>query len=257
MFRKFLIILVASVMIASSPVDARPAALEQEPSPLVQQDEQAEEPELVIRPIRHGTFALEYGETVIVVDPVADGDYIGLTDVTAVLITDIHPDHWDLTTAAMLMGGQTTVIGPKVVGDQWGGVDTVLANGEIAVLGEVSIEAVPMYNLERGPSQAQVFHPVGRGNGYVVTIGGKRVYISGDTECTPEMRALENIDIAFVCMNLPYTMAPSEAAECVKAFRPGVVYPYHYRGSDLDVFSFRMQDAPEIEVRRLDWYPRR
>lgn len=220
-------------------------------------DELLEVDGLTIRPIRHGTLALQYEQQTIVVDPVANGDYDGLTEITAILITDVHSDHWDLTSAAMLMGVNTKVIGPEAVADEWGGIDTVLQNGEVAVVDQITIEAVPMYNLERGPSADQLYHPLGRGNGYVVTIGGKRVYISGDTECTPEMRVLEEIDIAFVCMNLPYTMGPAEAAECVKAFRPAIVYPYHFRGSDLDVFTWRMQETPEVEVRILDWYPRR
>ncbi len=90
-----------------------------------------------------------------------------------------------------------------------------------------------MYNVERGPSPGKVFHEKGWGDGFVFTFGDKRVYVSGDTECTPEMRALKDIDVAFVCMNLPYTMPPAEAAACVEAFKPKILYPYHYRGSDL------------------------
>jgi dienelactone hydrolase len=118
----------------------------------------------------------------------------------------------------------------------------------------ISIEAVPMYNLQRGPAAGQLFHPKGRGNGYVLTLGAKRVYIAGDTECTDEMRALKGIDIAFIPMNLPYTMPPSEAAECVKAFKPKVVYPYHYRGQNPEEFKAALKGEP-VEVRLLNWYP--
>jgi L-ascorbate metabolism protein UlaG (beta-lactamase superfamily) len=111
-----------------------------------------------------------------------------------------------------------------------------------------------MYNLQRGPAPGQFFHPKGRGNGYILTLGGKRLYIAGDTECTPEMRALKNIDIAFIPMNLPYTMPPAEAAECVKAFKPKVVYPYHYRGQNPEEFKAALKGEP-VEVRLLDWYP--
>jgi len=111
-----------------------------------------------------------------------------------------------------------------------------------------------MYNLTRGPAPGQLYHPKGRGNGYLLTLGGKRVYIAGDTACTPEMRALTNIDVAFLPMNLPYTMPPTEAAACAKAFEPHIVYPYHYRGSDLKAFADALKGEP-IEVRLRDWYP--
>ena len=108
--------------------------------------------------------------------------------------------------------------------------------------------------MTRGPSPGKLFHDKGRGNGYVLTYGGVRFYFSGDTEGVPEMRALKNIDVAFVCMNLPYTMPPDEAADAVKAFHPKIVIPYHYRGSDLSVFQKRLEGTG-IEVRLLDWYP--
>ena len=111
-----------------------------------------------------------------------------------------------------------------------------------------TIEAIPAYNLKRGPAPGKLFHDKGRGNGYVLTYGGKRFYFSGDTEGVPEMRALKNIDVAFVCMNLPYTMPPEEAADAVKAFHPKVVIPYHYRGSDLTVFQ-KALEGTGIEVR--------
>lgn len=110
-----------------------------------------------------------------------------------------------------------------------------------------------MYNIKRGPAEGKVYHEKGRGNGYILTYGGKRFYIAGDTENIPEMRSLKNIDVAFVPMNLPYTMPPEEAAEAVKAFHPKVVYPYHYRGSDLKVFQKALAGTG-IDVRLRDWY---
>jgi len=110
-----------------------------------------------------------------------------------------------------------------------------------------------MYNLQRG-FQGELFHTKGRGNGYVVTLGGKRIYVAGDTECTPEMKALRNIDVAFLPMNLPYTMTPAEAADCAKAFKPKIVYPYHYRGQDPKAFAAALKGSG-IEVRLRDWYP--
>lgn len=131
-----------------------------------------------------------------------------------------------------------------------------MANGDVKTVEGVSIEAVPMYNIQRGPSPGQLYHDKGRGNGYIVTLGGKRIYIAGDTECTPEMKALKNIDVAFLPMNLPYTMPPSEAAECVKAFEPGIVYPYHYRGQNLDEFAAALKGTSGVDVRIRDWYAR-
>jgi L-ascorbate metabolism protein UlaG (beta-lactamase superfamily) len=127
----------------------------------------------------------------------------------------------------------------------------VISNGQTKTIGDFQVEAIPMYNLT--PERLQ-YHPKGRGNGYVVTYGGKRFYFSGDTEGTVEMRALRNIDVAFVCMNLPYTMTPAEAAEAVRAFHPSVVYPYHYRGSDVRAFAQALAGSG-IEVRLRDWYP--
>jgi L-ascorbate metabolism protein UlaG (beta-lactamase superfamily) len=131
----------------------------------------------------------------------------------------------------------------------------VLANGESTSWRDIGIEAMPMYNLD---PEKQRFHPKGRGNGYVLTLGGARIYISGDTEDIPEMRALENIDAAFVCMNLPYTMDVEAAADAVLEFRPRIVYPYHFRGSggmsDLDDFQSRVAAKPGVEVRVLSWY---
>ena len=129
----------------------------------------------------------------------------------------------------------------------------MMANGETKTISGVSIEAVPMYNLQRGPSAGQLFHTKGRGNGYVVNVGGKRLYFAGDTECIPEMKALKNIDVAFIPMNLPYTMPPSEAAECVKAFKPKITYPYHSMGSDLKQFEDALKGSG-VEVRIRDWY---
>jgi L-ascorbate metabolism protein UlaG (beta-lactamase superfamily) len=130
-----------------------------------------------------------------------------------------------------------------------------VSNGETKSWAGWSIEAIPMYNLKRGPEPGKLYHDKGRGNGYLLTYGGKRFYISGDTEGIPEMRALKNIDVAFVCMNLPYTMPPDEAADAVKAFHPKIVIPYHFHGSDLKVFETALKGTG-IEVRVLDWYPK-
>jgi L-ascorbate metabolism protein UlaG (beta-lactamase superfamily) len=125
-----------------------------------------------------------------------------------------------------------------------------MANGDMKTVAGISIEALPMYNLQHGPKPGELYHPKGRGNGYVLTLGGKRLYFMGDTECTPEVRALKNIDVAFVPMNMPYTMTPAEAVECVMAFQPKIVYPYHYEGQRRDETLFRafLKNTP-VEVR--------
>ena len=133
----------------------------------------------------------------------------------------------------------------------------VMANGDTAVVDDRvgwSIEAVPMYNIVHKMPNGEPYHPKGRGNGYILTFGDKRFYFSGDTEGTPEMRSLKDIDVAFVCMNA-HTMSPEEAADAVKAFHPKVVIPYDYQGSDPQIFA-KALEGTGIEVRLLDWYPK-
>jgi L-ascorbate metabolism protein UlaG (beta-lactamase superfamily) len=211
------------------------------------------EGDIGITPITHASFQLEYGGKVIHVDPTSPGDYSKAKQADLVLVTDIHPDHLDPAAIARVRKEGTPVVAPAAAAEKIEN-PTVMANGESKTVAGISIEAVPMYNLQRGPSRGQLFHTKGRGNGYVLTLGSRRVYIAGDTECTDEMRALKNIDIAFVPMNLPYTMPPSEAAECVKAFRPKVVYPYHYRGQNPEEFKAALKGEP-VEVKLLNWYP--
>ncbi len=209
--------------------------------------------DIEIVPITHASLILKWQDKVVYVDPVSRGaDYTGQPKADLILITHTHGDHLDLGQIVRSSKDDTIVVGPLAVQEQVTQT-RILKNGEkIRELG-IGIQAIPAYNIERGPSPGRLYHPRGEGNGYVLTMGSQRVYISGDTECTPEMKALRNIDIAFVCMNLPYTMPPEEAAECVNAFRPKVVYPYHYRGSDLKVFESKV--GPDTEVRIRDWYP--
>ena len=212
----------------------------------------SKEGDITITPITHASLQLEYGGKVIHVDPQGQGDYSATKQADLVLVTDIHPDHLDPATIARVRKSGAPVVAPAAAADKIEN-PTVMKNGETKEVAGVSIEAVPMYNLQRGPEPGKFFHDKGRGNGYILTLGGKRVYIAGDTECTPEMRALKNIDVAFIPMNLPYTMPPSEAAECVKAFKPKVVYPYHYRGQNPEEFKAALKGEP-VEVRLLDWY---
>ncbi|MEZ5330942.1 MAG: MBL fold metallo-hydrolase [Thermoanaerobaculia bacterium] len=214
-----------------------------------------------VSPIEHATFVLTSGECTLVFDPAGGAErFTGVRTPDLILVTDIHGDHLDAETLTALAGPQTAVIAPSAVAERLGEAVPpglrVLANGERVTIGAVDVEAIPMYNLTEGRLDK---HPKGRGNGYVVTLGGRRVYVSGDTEDIPEMRSLEDIDAAFVCMNLPYTMDVDAAADAVLEMKPRVVYPYHYRGqgglSDVGRFAELVAADPEIEVRQLDWYP--
>jgi L-ascorbate metabolism protein UlaG (beta-lactamase superfamily) len=208
---------------------------------------------LHVVPIKHASVRLELGAETIYVDPADASLFDGAKPGTLVLITDIHGDHFDPAALAKVVGPNTTVIAPSVVAEKYPSAK-VLKNGEHQEQHGIGIEAIPMYNEKRGPAAGQLYHDKGRGNGYVLSFGKTRVYLSGDTECTAEMRALKAIDVAFVCMNLPYTMTPEEAATCVNAFHPKVVYPYHYHGSDLQAFQ-KAVTAPGVEVRLREWYP--
>lgn len=203
-------------------------------------------------PITHGSVVLKWQGKVIHVDPWSRGNYEGVPQADLILITDIHGDHMDPKQIAALRKEKTIIIAPAAVQETVKEA-RILRNGETTSVLEIKIEAVPMYNLQRGPEAGKFYHDKGRGNGYVVTLGNQRFYFSGDTECIPEMKQLKNIDAAFVCMNLPYTMTPEEAAECVNSFKPKVVYPYHHRGSDLNAFQ-KAVIAAGVEVRILKWY---
>ncbi len=216
---------------------------------------------LSIQPIYHGAMVLTWNGVTIYVDPYHGTEaYKGLADPDIILITDIHPDHLDMQTLGKINVAKASIVAPKAVYDQLPDelkkITAALANDKMTNLRGIGITAVPMYNLPEGP---QTMHTKGRGNGYLLKTGDKTVYISGDTEDIPEMRNLKNIDLAFVCMNMPYTMEPSQAAEAVLEFKPKVVYPYHYRGqnglSDVEDFKKRVEAGKAgIEVRLTNWY---
>ncbi len=212
---------------------------------------------LTIQPIMHASLMLKIKGLVIYADPSGGAaKFQGLPAPDMILITDIHGDHFDSATMAAVKTSNTILVVPKVVADKLTGYDraklVVMKNGEEVKQSGIAIRAIPMYNL---PESGKAMHTKGRGNGYVLTLGGKNIYLSGDTQGIPEMRALKNIDIAFVCMNLPYTMDVKEAADAVLAFQPKIAYPYHYRGQDVKEFK-RLVDAGNkgIEVRLKDWY---
>jgi L-ascorbate metabolism protein UlaG (beta-lactamase superfamily) len=213
--------------------------------------------DLKITPIRHASLMLEWNGKVIDVDPWGAESYAGLPKADLILITDTHGDHLDPKAISAVTKGDTVIVASEAAARTISVARSLLngASMEVTLAGApLVIEAVAAYNLTMGPAPGQLYHPKGRGNGYILTLGGRRIYISGDTECIPEMGALKNIDVAFICMNLPYTQTPQEAAECVKKFRPAVVYPYHYRGQDPKVFSDVLRDEKGIEVRLRDWY---
>jgi len=213
--------------------------------------------DLRITPIRHASLMLEWAGTTIHIDPWSQADYSPFPKADLILITDTHGDHLDLKAIAAITKADTMVVASEAAAKS---VATArgLANGastEVDLKGKkLKIEAVPAYNLTRGPAAGQYYHPKGHGNGYVLTFADKRLYLSGDTECIPEMAAIRDIDVAFLCMNLPYTQTPQEAADCMKRLRPKIVYPYHYRGQDVKVFEEALRGEKDIEVRLRNWY---
>ena len=212
--------------------------------------------DLIIHPINHATFVMSWKDKTIYVDPVGTSKrFDGLPKPDLILVTDIHGDHLNPETLEAVTNAKTAIVAPSAVAEKLPEKlrkqTTVLANGETKSVAGINVEAVPMYNLT---ADRLKYHNKGRGNGYVVMVGGKRVYISGDTEDIPEMRALKNIDVAFVCMNLPYTMAEEQAASAVREFKPKFVYPYHYRGSDVEKFKKLVGEDGGVEVRLRDWY---
>jgi L-ascorbate metabolism protein UlaG (beta-lactamase superfamily) len=215
-----------------------------------------------LQPIQHGSVVLSWNKKTVYIDPYGGpAGYAGLAAPDLILITDIHGDHLDVKTLEAINTSQAKIVAPQAVADKLPASlkekVVVLGNGEKTTQAGIDITAIPMYNLPETPDSR---HPKGRGNGYVLQIGGKNIYFSGDTEDIPEMQALKNIDVAFVCMNQPYTMDINQAAQAVLAFKPKVVYPYHYRGQDglSDVNAFKKlvnQGNKDIEVRLRNWYP--
>jgi len=211
---------------------------------------------LSMMPIRHASILFTFDNRYIYVDPTSEGNYDGLPKADFVVVTHAHPDHFDKKLIDAIKQPSALFVGPPDVITELGS-GTALKNGDRKSFGYFEIEAVPAYNAVRGPKSGEYYHPKGKWDGFVMTFGDKRIYISGDTECIPEMKALKGIDVAFVCMRLPYTMPPSEAAACIRAFQPKVIYPYHYQGSNLSELTDPLKDQRGIEVRIRDWYPKK
>jgi L-ascorbate metabolism protein UlaG (beta-lactamase superfamily) len=214
--------------------------------------------ELAIHPVEHASLVMTLPGMVIYVDPVGGAEpYAPLPPPALILVTHEHGDHFDAPTLTALTGETTRLLtNPAVHGmlpAELQAKATAIANGESTTANAVAIDAIPAYNTT--PDRLQ-YHPQGRDNGYVLTIGDTRVYVAGDTEDIPEMRALTDIAIAFVPMNLPYTMTVEQAASGVAAFAPARVYPYHYGESDVATFARLVGDAgAATEVLLRDWYP--
>ncbi len=234
------------------------------PSSLLEstQDTITKDISIAIHAITHASVVLQGKENTLYIDPTGAYDhYKEYPKPNFILITDIHGDHLAIETLDSLFTPTTKIIAPAAVAELLPASYThqliILNNNETKTIGNIIFEAIPMYNLRE---DALHFHEKGRGNGYVITMEDTRVYISGDTEDIPEMRTLKNIDIAFVCMNLPWTMTVSQAADAVLDFTPTYIYPYHYKGKDgfSDIGQFKTLVAaknPEIQVVQLDWYP--
>jgi len=205
--------------------------------------------DLTITFIGHGTLMFTHGGRVIHVDPVGqEADYRAMPDADLVLVTHRHGDHLDTEAIELIATDVTTVVVSRDCRDAVKGA-MILENGETETVQGFAIEAVPAYNIEHKRDNGQPFHPQGDGNGYILTFGDIRVYVAGDTENTPEMKALENIDIAFLPMNLPYTMTPEMVADAARAFRPRILYPYHYGNTDVSQLTALLADEEGIEVR--------
>ncbi len=215
-----------------------------------------------VNPISHASMVMVLAGQTIYNDPVGEVSlYTGNSAPDIILLSDIHGDHLEPLTLKTISTKDTVIVAPKAVAETLPkdipGTVVLLANGESTDLKGIHIEAIPMYNVPESPSAP---HTRGRGNGYVIEASGERIYIAGDTSNTPEMKALKDIDIAFIPMNLPYTMSVEVASEAVIAFKPKIVHPYHYRGpeglSDINKFKELVEKGdPNIRVDLLNFYP--
>ncbi|MCX7750216.1 MAG: MBL fold metallo-hydrolase [Candidatus Bipolaricaulota bacterium] len=205
--------------------------------------------ELAMAFLGHGSLLFTFGGKRIYVDPFSRvADYSRLPKADLVLLTHEHRDHLDPAALGAIRTPATLVVAPPPCAEALGEC-RVLRNGESTTLLGVEIEAVPAYNLVHKRESGEPFHPRGRGNGYVLTFGGVRVLVAGDTENVPELKALRGVEVAFLPMNLPYTMTPEMVADLARALRPKILYPYHYGSTDPQALVALLRDEPGIEVR--------
>ena len=193
---------------------------------------------------------LAFGGKIVHVDPYGEvADYASLPKADLVLVTHDHFDHLDPAAFKAILKPGTAVVGSKACAGKIPPGSIILGNGESRTVLGLPVEAVPAYNIAHKRPDGNPFHPKGAGNGYVVAFADKRIYIAGDTENTPEMKALQGIDAAFLPMNLPYTMDPEQVADAARAFRPKVLYPYHFGDTDASRLARLLQAEKDIEVR--------
>jgi len=205
--------------------------------------------DLKITFIGHGTLMFTFGGKTIHVDPVSrEADYTEMPKADLILVTHEHGDHLDPKAIKTLQKEGTNVVLTKACAQRVAG-GLVMGNGDAMIVQGIKIEAVPAYNIVHKRSNGDPYHPKGVGNGYVITFGDKRVYVAGDTENTPQMKKLKNIDVAFLPMNVPYTMTPEMVVDAAKAFKPRILYPYHYGQTDPAALVRLLEDSPDIEVR--------
>jgi L-ascorbate metabolism protein UlaG (beta-lactamase superfamily) len=207
--------------------------------------------ELRITCIGHGTLMFTFDGKIIHVDPVFRyADYTKMPKADLILVTHEHGDHLDDVAIQDLTKEGTAVVCTKKCLDRLNiEGNIIMKNGDTKTVQGIKIEAVPAYNIKHMRSENSPFHPKGEGNGYILTFGDKRVFVAGDTENTPEMKILKNIDVAFLPMNLPYTMTPEMVADAARTFKPKVLYPYHFGNTDTSKLVELLKDNPEIEVR--------
>ncbi len=205
--------------------------------------------DLEITFIGHGSLMMKFENRIIHVDPYGRlADYSKLSKADLILITHDHPDHLDPEAIGHIETKETKIVlAPQCAEKLPRG--SVMNNGDAQTIKGIKIEAVPAYNIVQKRDNGEPFHPKGQGNGYVLTFGDRQVYIAGDTENTPEMKSLKNIDIAFLPMNQPYTMSPEMVADAAQAFKPKILYPYHFGDTDSSRIVASLKDNREIEVR--------
>lgn len=202
--------------------------------------------------VGHGTLMFTFAGKTIHVDPVSrEADYTKMPKADLILITHEHGDHLDAKAIELLRKPGTQLVLTSACSKQVTG-GTVMSNGDVKTIQGLKIEAVPAYNIMHKRPGGTPFHPKGEGNGYVITFGNSRVYVAGDTENIPEMKQLRSIDVAFLPMNLPYTMTPEMVADAARAFEPKILYPYHYGQTDTSKLVSLLKDLQDIEVRIRD-----
>jgi L-ascorbate metabolism protein UlaG (beta-lactamase superfamily) len=208
--------------------------------------------DLIIHFLGHGTLMFTHAGKVVHVDPWSRlTDYAKMPPADLILLTHEHGDHLDTKALQLLRREKTDIVLTRTCAERVkGGI--IMKNGDRKTIQGIKIEAIPAYNIVHKRSNGQAYHPQGRGNGYILCFGNKRVYVAGDTENTPEMKALEKIDVAFLPMNLPYTMTPDMVADAARAFRPKILYPYHYGQTDPKTLVELLKDQTEIKVRIRD-----